>query len=106
MLSKVGLARAQSVVAAQQVGYPNFVLSRVPGDCHGGYLNGEWAYVGQTKDGRGYYQRWYAAGMYWVSIYYDTDCGQGGTGKPEWLINKQAPSTSADVDLDGDGACN
>ena len=72
------------VVAAQAGGYPNFVLSGVPGDCHGGWLNGEWAYVGQTKDGRGYYKRWYAAGGYWVYIYYDADCdgGVGTVGQP------------------------
>jgi serine/threonine protein kinase len=69
------------------------------------WLNGEWLYAGKTADDRPYYAWWDADGGMWFYIYYDTDCDGKGGILDRWHVDNNPPDTSAQQDLDGDGAC-
>ena len=55
---------------------------------------------GTTASGAPYYKA--DGALYW--IYWDPDCG-GTSGLTGWLLDGDAPSTTAASDLDGDGEC-
>ena len=84
---------------------------RVSGDtCSEGVFNGDYAYQGNTADGK-YYYAYDTKTSYGVAyLHYDQDQdGPGNIGcdnyKERWFIDRQKPSTTATSDLDGDGKC-
>ena len=63
---------------------------------------GQYDLEGYTASGAPYYKK---AGASTLHIYWDPDC-DGGGGTARWILDSDAPSTSAAEDLDGDGSCN
>ena len=56
---------------------------------------------GTTASGAPYYK---ADGAdYW--LYWDPDCGGGSGGTARWILDNEAPSTTAASNLDGGGTC-
>eukprot|EP00964_Phaeocystis_antarctica_P154485 scaffold123204_cov60-Phaeocystis_antarctica.AAC.1 len=60
-----------------------------------------YAMQGTTASGAPYYKA--DSVDYW--LYWDPDCGGSG-GTARWILDSEAPSTTAASDLDGDGSCN
>ena len=85
-------------------------VSKVSGEtCNGDALNGDYAYKGNTADGKYYYAYDTKTSYGIVYLFYDKDSdGPGNTYcdslKERWFIDS-TPSTDATSDLDGDGGC-
>ena len=83
------LAQANSPTSLE-IGWP----------CASNGEGGTYAQAGNTYSGAPYYEG--ASGN--AYIYYDPGCN-GGSASGRWIMDAEAPSTTASMDLDGDGAC-
>lgn len=74
---------------------------QVSGDCNdeSGPHNGLWLYMGQTASGRPYYK--HSEQPYYM--YYDPACD--GQAEGRWVMDSEAPSVTAEADLDEDTHC-
>lgn len=78
----------------------------VAGACDDGVrLNGNYVIGGATADGKPFYKHSNAS----TYLHHDRNCGGGyftKVGNPaRWILTDNRPSTTAAVDLDGDGTC-